>query len=300
MNRYGHVAMFCVLAGASLLLRAQREITLATGERPPYVGAALPEQGYVAEVLREALAREGYKLNLVFYPWARAELEAIHGHTDGELRSASDDELFMSPALLYSDPIPGGITGLLKKKSLPMPRAANDARDARGLLRSLSTYRFGVVRGEVSLPHSAIALQRQEVTDDLQNLDSLDQGNVQLAVIDRLTAADLMVSQRPQLIGKLEFLHVPLAHTPFYAAVSIRKPDHARWLTAINDGLYQLAHDGTLERILNKHGVFPAARGTPGKTRLTIGTVDNHDMVVMRELSKGFEQQHPDIELDWR
>ncbi len=35
------------------------------------------------------------------------------------------------------------------------------------------------------------------------------------------------------------------------------------------------------------------------QTTITIGTVNNADMVVMQELSKVFEQSHPDIKLNW-
>ncbi len=35
------------------------------------------------------------------------------------------------------------------------------------------------------------------------------------------------------------------------------------------------------------------------QTTLTIATVNNGDMIVMQRLSKQFEQQHPDIHLDW-
>jgi len=36
-----------------------------------------------------------------------------------------------------------------------------------------------------------------------------------------------------------------------------------------------------------------------GKTRLTIATVNNGDMVVMQGLSSKFEQANPDIQLRW-
>lgn len=36
-----------------------------------------------------------------------------------------------------------------------------------------------------------------------------------------------------------------------------------------------------------------------GKTRLTIATVNNGDMVVMQDLSSQFEAENPDIELNW-
>ncbi len=35
------------------------------------------------------------------------------------------------------------------------------------------------------------------------------------------------------------------------------------------------------------------------QTTLTIATVNNSDMVIMQRLSKQFEQQHPEIRLDW-
>jgi len=41
------------------------------------------------------------------------------------------------------------------------------------------------------------------------------------------------------------------------------------------------------------------AQNTPAPTTLTIATVNNGDMVVMQQLSRVFEQQHPDIHLDW-
>lgn len=34
-------------------------------------------------------------------------------------------------------------------------------------------------------------------------------------------------------------------------------------------------------------------------TTVTIGTVNNSDMIIMQRLSKTFEEQHPDIQLDW-
>ncbi|MCB1884333.1 MAG: sugar ABC transporter substrate-binding protein [Geminicoccaceae bacterium] len=39
--------------------------------------------------------------------------------------------------------------------------------------------------------------------------------------------------------------------------------------------------------------------GAQAQTTLTIATVNNGDMVVMQKLSSAFEEQHPDIKLDW-
>lgn len=37
----------------------------------------------------------------------------------------------------------------------------------------------------------------------------------------------------------------------------------------------------------------------PGQTTITIATVNNGDMILMQELSKFFERDHPDIRVDW-
>ena len=41
------------------------------------------------------------------------------------------------------------------------------------------------------------------------------------------------------------------------------------------------------------------AAAVQAATTVTIGTVNNGDMVIMQKLSKQFEEQNPDIKLDW-
>ncbi|MGQ9368628.1 ABC transporter substrate-binding protein [Azospirillum sp. ST 5-10] len=45
--------------------------------------------------------------------------------------------------------------------------------------------------------------------------------------------------------------------------------------------------------------LLAAATAASAQTRLTIATVNNGDMIVMQRLSSHFEEQHPDIDLDW-
>src|SRR5437016_11653131 len=109
-----------------------------------------------------------------------------------------------------------------------------------------------------------------------------------------------MVEQRPHLIGRLEFMTPPLAQRDFSVAFSIKAGRRQQLLAAFNEGLDELRRDGSLTRILEKHGLFPPKRVVHRKLRLTIGTVNNSDMLVMQGLSKEYEKQHPRIELEWR
>lgn len=42
-----------------------------------------------------------------------------------------------------------------------------------------------------------------------------------------------------------------------------------------------------------------AAHAAAGQTTITIGTINNNDMIIMQDLSKEFEKQNPDIKLNW-
>ena len=51
-------------------------------------------------------------------------------------------------------------------------------------------------------------------------------------MIDKFTAADLMVKKFPHLIGQLEFMEPPLTQKAFQIAFSLKTPDHEKKLQA--------------------------------------------------------------------
>ena len=285
---------------------AQTVLTLMSGERAPYVGANLAQGGYVAELIDAAFKDSGYRVKLQFSSWARARLQASQGDAVGMVCSEADTGA--NSEFVYSTPFYGGVTGLLKKRSLTLPTLptlptlGGTANALNAQAQALANYRLGAVREGVSLPglDQATRLKREFFTNDLQNLDNLLQDRVQLALIDKYSAAELMISQRPQLIGQLEFMKTPQVQSNVYIGFAKRQKNHAQWLAAFNQGLARLQRDGTLEKIMNKHGLFLAKKANPDKVQLTIGTVNNSDMLVMQRLSRDFEKQNPGIKLDWR
>lgn len=301
-KRYLVIVMALLCLGVSGASSAEPLLTLVAGERPPYIGATLPENGYVFELVREAFKRKGYRVKLEFYPWARASALAASGEVDGILPVQDDNRDATEEAFVYSNPFPGGSTGLLKKKSLHVAYPKDGDIKQQELFRSLKAYRFGMVRAGVTLPAlgSAQFLMKEMANDDLQNLDKLDADRIQFALIDKYSAADLMVVRRPHLIGRLEFMRPALAQQDFYLAFSAKAGRHKELRAAFNEGLDELERDGSLEKILEKHGLFRPKKITQGKVQLRIGTVNNSDMLVMQRLSKEFEKQHPNTEIDWR
>lgn len=283
-------------------VHADDALVVMSGERPPYVGAALPDGGYVPELLDAAFRRSGHRVKLQFSTWARAKVQTAQGEAAAMIASDCQDGDAASADFIYSNRFFGGTTGLLKKRTLAWNYSAAELQRPSALFKSMAHLRFGAVPDGVSFPafEQAAYLQKEWPVSDLKNLDLLDQGRIQLALIDKYAAADLMVSQRPHLIGQLEFMTPPLAQSAFCLAFSKRLKQHAQWRDAFNAGLARAKRDGTLERIMSRHGLFPAREERSGKTRLIVGTVNNADMIVMRRLSTQFEARHPHIELVWR
>lgn len=67
-------------------------LRLANGEWPPYTGRDLPHQGCDSQVVAEAFALEGIRVEYQFFPWARGFLLSEHGVLDGAVEWAGTEE----------------------------------------------------------------------------------------------------------------------------------------------------------------------------------------------------------------
>ena len=297
-NVFVSIIMLFLLGSGQAI--AKEKVVLAAGEREPYIGRSLPSQGYVHELVTEAFKRVGYETEVFFYPLARAKRLAESGVVDGFLPAYYEKEL--DNKYLFSASFPGDNIGLLKKKSLQESYSVDARTNIKEVLLGLQQYKFGVVRGSYVTQVFAQAklLEKQLVTKDLQNIDKLESDRIHFAVIDKYTASDLMVNQRPHLIGQLEFMFPPLISNSFHVVFSKKSEGYLQRQKDFNRGLQAVISDGTLDKILARHGLFPTKAVRNGKVKLTIGTVNNEEMIIMRGLSKQFEKDHPNIELEWR
>ena len=279
---------------------AQKIIKLATTERIPYAGKNLTNQGYVPELIREVFKDAGYELSVTFLPLARAVLAAEAGTVDAVAPHYFEAEL--QEAFVYSAPFPGDHLGLLKKKAtlLPTPNDADFSSPDR--LLALQDFRFGIVRGITVTPEfdSADFLSKYYTSSNLSLVDMLAADRIHIGVMDKYTAADIMVEQRPHLIGALEFFPFTPQSKPFHVAFSKNSPEYQQRKQDFDRSLLALKARGKLTTIREKHGLFDTEKIEPGKTKLTIGTVSNAEMKIMQILAKEFEASHPDIQLDWR
>jgi sorbitol/mannitol transport system substrate-binding protein len=275
-----------------------KEVTLSSVEQPPYVGQDLPSNGYASQVATEAFARVGYTVKIEFFPVARAAQLAKSGLVDGQLAIYSNKNNHDS--MLLSAPFPGGHLVLLKKIGSKIS-GAKLGGDMPTLLRSLSNYRVGTV-DQITISSEfdeANFLKSDTVDKDIQALDTLMAGRFDLVVIDKLTAGDLMVKERPQYIGQVE-VFASVAKNSFHVGFS-RASSRAKQLKADFDrGLKMLEADGSLAKIMYVHGLNPRTVQASGRTKITIGTVNSPAMRTLQQLSVEYEKKHPEVDLEWR
>jgi sorbitol/mannitol transport system substrate-binding protein len=277
----------------------QNSIKLTSYEKEPYIGSNLKNNGYVSELIVEAFKRVGYNTSIDFYPLDKAKSLAKIGEVDGFF--PSDASKSLNNVYVYSNPLPGDNIILLKKKSLKINYQINP-RSLKKSLEALKKYEFGVVKGFTFSPDfdTAKFLNKQYAANDLQNIDKLMHNRIDFIVIDKLIATDIIIKQRPNYIGQLEVIRRSLANNLFHIAFSKNNKKYKQTQIDFNRGLKMITDDGTLEKILESHGLFSNKESSNEKIKLTIGTVSNIHILAMQRLSKDYEQNHPQIKLEWK
>lgn len=235
-------------------LAVEKNITLVTLEWPPYISQNLPGNGYVYEIVSAALKRSGYKVTTKFYPWARAVKLAQTGHVDGIYPEYFDKE--RARQFAFSTPLRGGPVGLYKHKSLSAQWAKNPQQDPIAALQALTKYKFGVVRGYINTEafDNADFLNKEQVVSDDINLKMLYAKRTDFIFIDKFVAQYLIRTRYPNYERDLEFMEPAMEIKPLYIAFSKKAGGYKEKLAAFNQGLDLITEDGTLQRILTKHG----------------------------------------------
>lgn len=264
------------------------EINLTSFEMEPYVGIQLEQEGAIAEIIAAAFAESNNIIKISYFPPARArslQVDQKYLATFPVVENTVSNKDFT-----LSDPLPGIRLGLLKKKINKISHQSYDSK------------LIGVIRGtllKIAKPKFKNAII-VEVNSLEQLLKMLDYGRLDYVLIDKYTAADLIVNTLPYLIGQLDF--VPDSkddlsmHLAFYNQNSA---DSARLLKTFNHGLKQIHASGLVNKILYKHGLL-AYDGKKNKKNLRIATVNNKELLMLKEMSHLYLKNHPNVTLDWR
>lgn len=238
----------CLLAFASFLanpVRSAETLTLATLDWEPYIGQNMPNQGYVAALVKEAYATAGYEVKYEFMPWARVVALAKEGKTDGYLPEYYAESL--KTDFLVSEPFPGGPLGFFKRKADKVTFTN---------LQDLKDLKIGVVRDYVNTEEfdKAAFLTKEEANDDITNLRKLLGNRLDLAVMDKYVGMYLIQKEMADKAGELEFVSPVLEEKSLYLCISKKTANAEAKIKAFNDGLKAMHDNGKLAALLKSSG----------------------------------------------
>ncbi|MEZ5485559.1 MAG: transporter substrate-binding domain-containing protein [Lysobacteraceae bacterium] len=233
-------------------------LRLATLEWKPYIGSDLPEQGFVAVLVRSVFDDQGIPLQIDFHSWERALYLVRGGEVDGIVPEYFDPK--RQADVVFSDPFPGGPLVLFKRREDAISFDVDPTVDDDAALRGLADRHFGIVRGYVNTPalDAADYLQKAEVSDDAANLRALVNGDIDLAVIDRHVADFLIRNHYPDYAERIEAMTPAIGELPLYVGFSKKSRRLQEALTAFNRGLEALRADGRLEALHQRYVVKPS------------------------------------------
>ncbi len=226
-------------------VHAGDKVVLATLDWEPYVGQNMKNQGYVAEVVKEAFKRGGMEVELNFYQWSRVVGLAKAGKVDGYFPEYISDEVKAYAA--FSSPMPGGPLGFFKRK---------DQDISYNTLEDLKGKKIGVVTGYVNTKEfdEAAFLTKDPAKDDITNFKKLLAGRLDLLVADKFVGTHLVNTNMPDKAAAVEFMAKPLAELDLFVCISNKADGQADKIKAFNTGMEQMKADGSLEKILKSHG----------------------------------------------
>ncbi len=236
------------------LFANEKTIKLATLSWEPYIGPNIYKNGPVAEVIRQALKKEGYKLELVFMPWARAlsESEKAADGIDGCMpkyydKTILDKYVFSEP--FFESPV-GFITDKNSIKKINYKIYKNDLDKTYTNLKGLT---FGVVRGYVNEEKfdKRKDLNKIDVTNDEANIMNLQNGRVNLIFIDKYVFNYLVRINDKFNMSEYNFvmLNPPILRHKLFIIFSKKAPNYLEKVKIFNSGLSQLIRKNKLKNI---------------------------------------------------
>lgn len=257
-----------VLAVSFQVSAAEKKVKLLTLEWEPYVGSAMPNYGYTAAIVTQAFTKAGYDVSIAFHPWGEAMAIAAKGKADGVFpayHEKSREEHFIFSNSLATSPL--GLckrkyfqtqspTGVSEKSGTDIHFITDPRIDEAQALKDLEAYTFGVVKGYANTPafDTADFLKKVTAGSDADNMALLLRDQVNLIVIDRYVARNILVKKYPWHSDKIEFMHPPLSVNKLYLAVSKKSAEPDKIIKDFNAGLAILIEDGVLDKVKHQYG----------------------------------------------
>jgi polar amino acid transport system substrate-binding protein len=251
---------FCCLALAPA--GADEHVRLASGEWPPYAGAALP-YGEVAEhIISAAFGEVGIKVSFERLSWKRGYEVARQGKLDGAILWSAPSK--NDPDFIGTDTVMTGSVVLFHRNETPLENTDPD---------SMRGYRLALPDGYgyEQIPAYAALIKASGkppvlVADDRQGMSALLNNRIDVYPVDRLVGLYLLAhAGHPDWRSQLTFLPKAVSLEPLSILLCRHHTSATVWQRKFNRGMAILRTKGLAARWLAE--VEPAAASQPDTPR---------------------------------
>lgn len=216
----------------------------------PYLGSNEPEQGLLADLVKTAYRRAGYRVELTFAPANRLRDMISSGSLQGDIAAWPSDA--GQPDSLYSAPYLSNQLVFVKRSDDPF--RFTDQTSLLNFARNKG-YRLGVY-SEVDYGAVLQPLQQVFVIAERDYCSQLFRDvagkSLDLALVDRW-AGQLELDSKPTIAQHLTLVSTPLVSRDLHVTIPRSTEQADLLIEAFNTGLRLMKEDGTYQSLLKKH-----------------------------------------------
>lgn len=221
-------------------------VRVATGEWSPFMSEALPHRGFVLQIVQEAFAHEGVRVEFVFLPWARAMLQVQTGSCEASAAWYATAERLEK--FHFSEPLFVEQQVLFHRRREPLNWKTVD--DLKGLRLGATV---GYVYGEAfqAAEHAGL-LRVDRAPSDEKNLRKLLLGRVDAVAVSLAVGLDLLRRNfSPEEAGALTYAPRPLNAGPLHL-IFAKTAQGLGWRQTFDRGMLALQKGGRSAAIISR------------------------------------------------
>ncbi|WP_018690704.1 substrate-binding periplasmic protein [Algicola sagamiensis] len=232
----------------SWAVHAADTVVLTNGEWPPFLGKTIPKHGSSSDIVVQAFDKVGIKVKFEFYPWKRAIVYVENGEKDGSLVWQKNPE--REKLLYFSDPVLVSKEVFFHLKGIGFSWKTYDDIAAKKLkVGAAIGYSYSE---EFANAEKSKKINVKRVTKDLQNLQLLLGGRIDVAVINEFVGYEILRKNfKPEEIEKVtHYKDVPVNVSSYSLILSKKIPANKERIEKFNQGLKQLKDAGIVDKIM--------------------------------------------------
>jgi polar amino acid transport system substrate-binding protein len=230
---------------ASHSANSAETIRITTGQWPPYLDKERPDDGFLAQIIREAFASEDIRVEFSFFPWSRAlALVKSREYQASAVWSCTTER---KREFLYSAPILPYQYVFYHRQEMPFDWDA--LSELRGMTIGLTQdYSYGeTLSGAID----SGLISADVTTSDIANFRKLLLGRIDLFPMDPVVGEAMIANHLgPEARAQLDFHPRPLRSALYHLPFSRDDPEAGRLKRAFNRGLANLRESGRYQEII--------------------------------------------------